>query len=78
MHSINDALAALEQTEDEFAYKAAGPVLVKVRVSVLTEELQERRESLSVKKASLEKKAKQIETTLLQLKKKIEAALSKL
>jgi len=77
LRSIDDALAALEETEDDFAYKAAGPVLVKVRVSVLKEELQERKEELSVKKTSFEKKAKQIETALLQLKKKIEAALAK-
>jgi prefoldin beta subunit len=74
--SIDEALAALESTEDEFAYKAAGPVLVKERVSVLQKELEERKESLTIKKKSLEKKAQQIQNTLLQLKKKIEATLA--
>jgi len=78
LRAISDAISALESSEDDFAYKAVGPILVRERKSVLLAELQERKEALEVKKQSLEKKAKQIETKLVELKKKIEAALAKL
>ena len=78
LRSISEAISALEDSEDDFAYKAVGPILVRERKSVLLAELKDRKETLEVKKQSLAKKSKQIETKLLELKKKIEAALANL
>ncbi|MDN5358797.1 MAG: prefoldin beta subunit [Candidatus Diapherotrites archaeon] len=78
LRSISEAVAALESTEDDFAYKAVGPILVRERKSVLLAELSDRKETLEVKKQSLSKKAKQIEAKLVELKNKIETELSKL
>ncbi len=78
LRSISDAVSALENSEDEFAYKAVGPILVRERKSVLLAELNDRKETLEIKKQSLSKKAKQIEGKLLELKKKIEGALASL
>lgn len=78
LRSISEAISALESSEDDFAYKAVGPIMVRERKSVLLAELNERKEALEVKKTSFEKKAKQIEVKLVELKKKIEASLAKL
>ncbi len=78
LRSISEAISALEGSEDEFAYKAVGPILVRERKSVLLAELKDRKETLEVKKQSLAKKSKQIEAKLLELKRKIEAALANL
>ncbi len=78
LRSIFEAISALEGSEDDFAYKAVGPILVRERKSVLLAELKDRKETLEVKKQSLAKKSKQLETKLLELKKKIEAALANL
>jgi len=78
LRSISEAISALGGSEDDFAYKAVGPILVRERKSVLLAELKDRKETLEVKKQSLAKKSKQLETKLLELKKKIEAALANL
>ena len=78
LRSISEAISALEGSEDEFAYKAVGSILVRERKSVLLAELKDRKETLEVKKQSLAKKSKQIETKLIELKKKIETALANL
>ncbi len=78
LNTISDAIAALEATEDEFAYKAVGPILVRERKDVLLKELQEKKEALEVQKTSYSKKMKQLEAKLLELKKKIEQALGAL
>ena len=78
LRSISEAISALEGSEDEFAYKAVGPILVRERKSVLLAELKDRKETLEVKKQSLAKKSKQIEAKLIELKKKIETALANL
>ncbi len=78
LNTISDAISALEAAEDDFAYKAVGPILVRERKEVLLKELQERKEALEVQKTSYSKKIKQLETKLLELKKKLEQALGAL
>ncbi|HIP74232.1 MAG TPA: prefoldin subunit beta [Euryarchaeota archaeon] len=78
LRSVSEALSALESSEDEFAYKVVGPIMVRERKSVLVAELNERKEALEVRKKNLEKKIKQIEAKLVELKRKIEEALAKL
>ena len=78
LRTISEALSALESSEDDFAYRAVGPVIVRERKSVLVAELKERKEAVEVRKKALEKKVKQVEAKLIELKRKIEAALSKI
>lgn len=78
LRTISEALSALESSEDDFAYRAVGPVIVRERKSVLVAELKERKEAVEVRKKALEKKVKQVEAKLVELKRKIEAALSKI
>ena len=78
LRTISEALSALESSEDDFAYRAVGPIIVRERKSVLVAELKERKEAVEVRKKALEKKVKQVEAKLIELKRKIEAALSKI
>jgi len=78
LRTISEALSALESSEDDFAYRAVGPIIVRERKSVLVAELKERKEAVEVRKKALEKKVKQVEAKLVELKRKIEAALSKI
>lgn len=78
LRAISEAVSELESTEDEFAYKVVGPIMVRERKSVLIADLKERSEALDVRKKNIEKKVKQIEARLVELKKKIEGALAKL
>ncbi len=72
--AIDEALKQLQATEGT-VYLSVGNILIPKDREELKKELEDRKESLVIRMKSLEKREKQLTNTLLQLKKKIEAAL---
>ena len=78
MRAIDEALRLLEDAPEDGVYRIAGTIMVKANKSVLMKELQEKKEALDVKRKSIAKREEQIRAKLLELKKRIEKALSTL
>ena len=74
MDILKEARKRVEEAQGDI-YRAVGPILVKEDKESVMKWIDERLEILKVKITSLDKKAKALENTLLQLKKKIESEL---
>ncbi len=78
IRAVDEALRLLEDAPEDGVYRIAGTIMVKANKTALMKELQERKEALDVKRKSIAKREEQLRARLLELKKKIEKALSTL
>ncbi len=78
IRTVDEALRLLEDAPEDGVYRIAGTIMVKANKTALMKELQERKEALDVKRKSIAKREEQLRARLLELKKKIEKALSTL
>ncbi len=78
IRTVDEALRLLEDAPEDGVYRIAGTIMVKANKTALMKELQERKEALDVKRKSIAKREEQLRVRLLELKKKIEKALSTL
>jgi len=76
IRTIDEALRLLEDAPEDGVYRIAGTIMVRANRSALMKELQEKKEALDVKRKSIAKREEQLRARLLELKRKIEKALS--
>jgi len=78
LREVEEALEELDKTEDKTPiYKSIGAILVKTKgKSEITKELKSNKESLDLRKATLEKQEGRIKEKLNELQSKVQNALN--
>lgn len=72
-----NALEELDKTEkDAQVYQSVGSILIKKKSDEIKQELQERSESLNVRKTSVEKQEQRLREKVEEIQNKIQGALS--
>ena len=78
MREVDEALEELDKTEDKTpVYKSIGAILIKMKgKSEITKELKSDKESLDLRKATLDKQEGRIKEKLNELQSKVQNALN--